>query len=97
MTTVPSEIKNVSSIVRGNVGIVLGTWTAAGGAEAAITAGGGGTAVIAGGVNVSAGMSDTTAKPVLVSYSFVDGNPDMRILPNLSTDAGTYWMIVKLS
>ncbi len=95
-TATDSWIKNVSSIVRGNVGLKIGTWTASAGADAVVVLGGG-TAVMAGGANMSSGAADTTAKPVLVDYSFADGNPNMKITPTQTADSGTYWMIVKLS
>lgn len=95
-TATDSGITNISSIVRGNVGLKVGTWTAGPGTTA-VTASGGGTAVLAAGVTLATGAGDQTAKPVLVEYSSTDGNPDMRITPNLTTDSGNYWLIVKLS
>ncbi len=97
-TATDSGIKNISSIFVGNVGLKVGTWTAgATGTGTAVTISGGGTAVIAAGVNIATGANDTTAKLPLVSYSFVDGNPNVTLTPKLKADTGTYWMITKLS
>ena len=94
-TATDSGFTNIGSIVRGNVGFKTGTWTAA--AAGSTTIPSGGTAIIAAGVTMATGASDATAKPVLVSYSASDGNPNLTITSEQTTDSGNYWMIVKLN
>ncbi len=91
-----SGLNDVSTIIRGNVGLKIGTWTA-GPSLTAVAIASGGTAVLAGGANVKNAPTGITAKPVLVNYSFVNGNPNMTITPGTTAEAGTYWMFVKLS
>ena len=90
-----SGITNLSGF-RGNFGVKVGTWTA-GVATTAITIASGGTAIIMAGVNVATGLVGQSAVPTKLSYSFVDGNPDLTLTPFATTDSGTYWMFVKLS
>ncbi len=90
-----SGITNLSGF-RGNFGVKVGTWTA-GVATTAITIASGGTAILMGGANLGFGLGGNTAVPPLVDYSFEDGNPDMTVKAAASGDAGTYWMIIKLS
>ena len=95
-TATDSGLKNISSIFRGNVGLKTGTWTS-GPSTTAVTIDSGGTAIIAADVTMATGASDATAKPVLVSYSASDGNPNLTITSEQTTDSGNYWMIVKLN
>ena len=93
-----SAINNLTGFI-GNFGVKIGTWTAGPGTlgTTAIAINSGGTAVIMGGANVAVGMGGATPTPAKVDYKFTDGHPIFTITPNLSTEAGTYWMMVKLS
>ena len=88
-----SGITNLSGF-RGNFGVKVGTWTAGPGS---VTIASGGTAILMGGANLGFGLGGNTAVPPMVDYSFENGNPNMTVKAAASGDAGTYYMIIKLS
>ncbi len=101
-TATDSGLIDISSIVKGNVGLRIGSWSAgAAGSGTSVAVESGGTAVLAAGISLktapSLSSAGPTALPVLLNYSFANGNPNMTITPGTRVEEGNYWMIVKLS
>lgn len=97
-TNTDSGINNISTIIRGNVALLSGKWSAAAGVTAIIIDTGG-TAVIAADVTKSdtSGSGAVTGKPILVAFTTTPGNPNLVLTPNSTSDKGQYWAFVQLS
>lgn len=98
--TTTDQINNQSSILRGNVAIIGGIWSAMP-TSTAVPITTGGTKVLAAGVTLDVSPFSTSAAPPKVDYDLTNGVLTITpaYTPNVNTngEGGQWWAIVQIA